>query len=280
MQDDTAAAPVSTEYLPDSEYEADSHSLKESATDKPKANLLAGLASTSNASHPAVKRQSETTLELNKKKKKKKKIKNAKLTSDEKLKHVAAVDSIVPSSQILLSEDDEIVVLQGLIEKNGNLIELCDFLKKSIKANISMKHLGNMVSSLKRKFQENEMKIGDGDDESLVFSKPHDQKMFELSKMIWGKTSTPNTAVVAVVNNEDDPEKSKDDTNNISPMSTLFKDYVNRHGLDLAWLEEKNKREHLAEKWNNFKIAEIKYLLVRAKFEAKMQEVKLVVFNK
>ena len=81
-----------------------------------------------------------------------------------------------------------------------------------------------------------------GDDESLAFSKPNDQKMFELSKMIWGKTSTANTVVVAVVNNEDDPEKSKDDTNNISPMSILFKDYVNRHGLDLAWLEETNKR--------------------------------------
>ena len=171
--------------MPDSEYEADSHSVKESATDKSNANLLAGLASTSNASHPTVKRQNETTLELNKKK-----IKNARLTSDEKLKHVAAVDATVPSSQRLLSEDDEIVVLQGLIEKNGNLIELCDFLKKSIKANISMKHLGNMVSSLKRKFQENEMKIGHGDDESLAFSKPNDKKMFELSKMIWGKTST------------------------------------------------------------------------------------------
>ena len=58
------------------------------------------------------------------------------------------------------------------------------------KVNICMKQLGNMVSSLKRKFQENEMKIGHGDDESLAFSKPNDKKMFELSKMIWGKTST------------------------------------------------------------------------------------------
>ena len=135
-------APDSTEYVPNSEYETDSHLLKESATDESKANLLARLASTSNASHPAVKRQNETTLELNKKKKKK--IKNAKLTSDEKLKHVAAVDATVPSYQRLFSEDNEIVVLKGLIEKNGNLIEFCDFLKKSIKANISMKQLGNM----------------------------------------------------------------------------------------------------------------------------------------
>ncbi|KAJ6409477.1 hypothetical protein OIU84_009052 [Salix udensis] len=58
-----------------------------------------------------------------------------------------------------------------------------DFIKKSLHFDVSMTQLKDKISRLRKKF-ENHVKRKKG--ENKVFSKPHDQKGFDLSKYIWG----------------------------------------------------------------------------------------------
>ncbi|KAJ6724606.1 hypothetical protein OIU85_022516 [Salix viminalis] len=93
--------------------------------------------------------------------------------------------------QRLWTEDDEISLLQGIIDfiaekgydpsKDTNAF--LDFIKQSLHFDVSMTQLKDKISRLRKKF-ENNVKGKKGDNK--VFSKPHDQKGFDLSKYIWG----------------------------------------------------------------------------------------------
>ncbi|EEF43961.1 GLABROUS1 enhancer-binding protein-like [Ricinus communis] len=93
--------------------------------------------------------------------------------------------------QRLWSEDDEIVVLKGIIdfiEKKGvdpakDIISFFDYIKKSLHFDVSLNQLKDKIWRLKKKF-ENNVKGKKGEDKT--FSKSHDQKSFDLSKKIWG----------------------------------------------------------------------------------------------
>ncbi|PON33556.1 hypothetical protein PanWU01x14_351750 [Parasponia andersonii] len=205
--------------------------------------------------------------------------KKSKFSADEKMKRVADASS---SSQRLLGEEDEILVLQGLTEfyeKNGNnstISEFCNVMASSLGENVSQKQLNHIVCCMKRKFEDKEMKICD-DDESPAFASLHDQKVYELSKMIWGNrittttTTTTTTDVAAAA--------ADSDANNEDRLGMLFYDYYSRHGLNLDLFEE-SKGIYLAKRWVKFKVSECKYLIQRSKFEAKMQNVKLQAYKK
>ncbi|WOG91697.1 hypothetical protein DCAR_0310947 [Daucus carota subsp. sativus] len=89
----------------------------------------------------------------------------------------------------LWSEDDEIVILQGLIDYQlandedpySDLEAFYKFVKDSLHVSVSMKQLSDKIRRLKKKYSVNAEK---GDD--VVFVKPHEDKSFELSKKIWG----------------------------------------------------------------------------------------------
>lgn len=97
--------------------------------------------------------------------------------------------------QRLWSEDDEIVILKGMIDyktaKNespsGDMGAFHEFIKKSLHVDVSRAQLVDKIRRLKRKFVNNVGREKNGKDR--MFSKSHEQKGYELSKLIWGSDS-------------------------------------------------------------------------------------------
>ncbi|CAA2934302.1 probable transcription factor At1g11510 [Olea europaea subsp. europaea] len=94
--------------------------------------------------------------------------------------------------QRLWSEDDEIVVLKGMIDyaakkKSDPLADLNDFhdfIKKNLHVDVTRTQLQNKIRRLKQKYENNKSKEKKG--KERTFSKVHEQKAYDLSKMIWG----------------------------------------------------------------------------------------------
>ena len=114
--------------------------------------------------------------------------------------------------QRVFSEDDEIAILKGLVEftsKTGSdplkhAEAFHDFMKKSLRVDASSNQLKQKIRRLKKKFETNSGK-GGKNGEGPSFSKPHDQKSFELSKKVWG-----NAAEGATNNGVAEKEKEKE----------------------------------------------------------------------
>lgn len=95
----------------------------------------------------------------------------------------------------LWSEKDEVTVLNGMIryksEKGSDpyadLGAFHEFVKDSLRADVSKNQLTDKIRRLKKKYQNNAEKGENGEDP--VFSRPHEYKTFELSKKIWGNGS-------------------------------------------------------------------------------------------
>ncbi|KAK8559212.1 hypothetical protein V6N13_098799 [Hibiscus sabdariffa] len=94
--------------------------------------------------------------------------------------------------QRLFSEDDEIAVLKGMLEyydKKGvdpcaDMNAFYEFVRKMIHADVTKAQLMDKIRRLRKKFENNAGKAKMGEDRT--FSKPHEQKAFQLSKAIWG----------------------------------------------------------------------------------------------
>ncbi|KAK7339590.1 hypothetical protein VNO77_20268 [Canavalia gladiata] len=94
--------------------------------------------------------------------------------------------------QRLWSEEDELAILKGIVEYTSNTGQdplkypnaFHDFMKKSLHVDASSNQLKEKIRRLKKKFNNNAGKGKNG--ENPKFSKPHDQKAFELSKKVWG----------------------------------------------------------------------------------------------
>ncbi|KAG7650229.1 putative transcription factor [Arabidopsis thaliana] len=90
--------------------------------------------------------------------------------------------------QRLWSEEDEILVLQGMIDFKADTGKspyvdtnaFYDFLKKSISFEVSKNQFMDKIRSLRKKY------IGKEGRNEPSFVKAHDKKAFELSKFIWG----------------------------------------------------------------------------------------------
>ncbi|KAL5839718.1 hypothetical protein ACOSQ4_012326 [Xanthoceras sorbifolium] len=95
--------------------------------------------------------------------------------------------------QRLWSEDDEIAVLKGMIEfstkkgvdPNQDMNAFHDFIKKSLHVDVSRNQLVDKIRRLKKKY-ENNLERGIKKGEDRTFSKPHEQKAYDLSKKVWG----------------------------------------------------------------------------------------------
>ena len=98
--------------------------------------------------------------------------------------------------QRLWSEDDELVILNGMNEfrvKNGvdpykNMDAFHDFIKESLHVDVSRSQLTDKIWRLKKKHQKNATRGKNGEDPK--FTKLHDKKVYELSKKIWGSEGT------------------------------------------------------------------------------------------
>ncbi|KAI3466603.1 hypothetical protein Pfo_023266 [Paulownia fortunei] len=94
--------------------------------------------------------------------------------------------------QRLWSEDDEIVILKGMIDyaekkKSDPVADLNafhDFIKHNLHVDVTRTQLQDKIRRLKKKYENNKSKEKEGKDRT--FSKPHEQKAYELSKHVWG----------------------------------------------------------------------------------------------
>lgn len=85
--------------------------------------------------------------------------------------------------QRLWSEDDEVVVLKGILEYKGikgadplaDTFGFYDFIKKSLHVKVDRRQVMDKIRKLKRRYMNN-----------LSNKKKNDQNAFELSKKIWG----------------------------------------------------------------------------------------------
>lgn len=94
--------------------------------------------------------------------------------------------------QRLWSEDDEIAILKGVLdytEKRGadpltDAAAFHEFVKKSLHVDVSKNQLMDKIRRLRKKYKNNAGRGKKG--KEPTFSKPHEQKAYELSKKIWG----------------------------------------------------------------------------------------------
>ncbi|GMJ10022.1 hypothetical protein like AT1G61730 [Hibiscus trionum] len=206
--------------------------------------------------------------------------------------------------QRLFSDEDEIAVLKGLLDflakkevhpfADPNAFH--DFVKDSIHTDVSKAQLMYKARRLRKKFENNARRSKDGEDRK--FSKPHEQQIFELSKMIWGKEGIIRkidySAAKAKGNGKAldamkaEPIASADTGEPIEVDIKLFKtsgclfdtksgvgsleDEVLKQGLDMAGEE---KRAALEEKWRKLQIAELELYLQRN--ELVMEHAKLML---
>ncbi|KAK4420519.1 STOREKEEPER protein [Sesamum alatum] len=94
----------------------------------------------------------------------------------------------------LWSNEDEIALLNGMIDfrnvkgldSNADMGAFYDFVKGKLKVDFSRDQLRTKISRIKKRFL-NALKKGENGLDP-VFSKPHEDMAFELSKKIWGGT--------------------------------------------------------------------------------------------
>ncbi|XP_011030341.1 PREDICTED: mediator-associated protein 1-like [Populus euphratica] len=218
--------------------------------------------------------------------------------------------------QRLWTEDDEIALLRGIIDftaKKGcdpskDMNAFYDFIKKSLHFDVSMTQLKDKISRLKKKF-ENHVKGKKG--ENKTFSKPHDQKGFDLSKSIWGsdgsikangrKNDSGNTSNNNKTGNAKKLEASKSelgmdvgeedrvevDMGRGSSVKRVLKfdssvsvermeDYVVRMGLNFVHGTEKEKME---EEWRKLHVAELELFLKRNELIREQAKLMLAAFK-
>ncbi|KAL2473365.1 DNA-binding storekeeper protein-related transcriptional regulator [Forsythia ovata] len=94
--------------------------------------------------------------------------------------------------QRLWSEEDEIVVLKGMIDyfakkKTNHVADLNafhDFIRKNLHVDVTRAQLQDKIRRLKKKYENNKGKDKKG--KERTFTKSHEQIAYELSKKIWG----------------------------------------------------------------------------------------------
>ncbi|KAK2642470.1 hypothetical protein Ddye_024233 [Dipteronia dyeriana] len=198
--------------------------------------------------------------------------------------------------QRVWSEDDEIAVLKGMIEfstKKGvdpsqDMNAFHDFIKKSLHIDVSRTQLVDKIRRLRKKYENNlERAIKKG--EVRTFSKPHEQKAYDLSKKVWGgeggevetarktqnhRGSSKQLAASKVesVNGPKDVEKM--DVDNDKELSldvekflfdnslgvAGFEDYVVKNGLAVI---RGSKKTELEQRWKKLHIAQLELYVER-----------------
>lgn len=94
--------------------------------------------------------------------------------------------------QRLWSEDDEIALLNGMIEYSSkkksdpvaDLNAFLAFIKENLHVDVTRTQLQDKIRRLRKKYENNKSKEKDG--KGRTFAKSHEQKAYELSKLVWG----------------------------------------------------------------------------------------------
>ncbi|KAK1375518.1 hypothetical protein POM88_031711 [Heracleum sosnowskyi] len=122
------------------------------------------------------------------------------------------------------SGKDEAALLGGIVEfkaetgedLNSKMDAFHEYVKDSISISLTKTQLYEKIRRLKKKFQTNVEKRQNG--EELVFSKPHERKLFELSQKIWGSEGVVTEGNGSKVKSS--KKKDKKDGNVVSNTNT------------------------------------------------------------
>ncbi|KAG6410276.1 hypothetical protein SASPL_128330 [Salvia splendens] len=193
--------------------------------------------------------------------------------------------------QRLWSEEDEIVILEGMIEFQNkfkvdplaNLDQYHDFIKKSLQTDFTdftRTQLQDKIRRLKRKYVKSREK--DGKDK--VFSKPQEQMAYDLSKAIWGNedkgvvkvmgSPRANGSVVrrAVGKKDADDVKSKEVEKKMTSLNRCGATMEERLCI---YGEAAFGSGDVENEWNKLKVEELKVYLKQ--LEVKVAQTKLVL---
>lgn len=213
--------------------------------------------------------------------------------------------------QRLWSEDDEIVLIKGMInyvETKGkdpiaDVNDFHEFVKNSLNVDVNNGQMTAKVKRLKAKFKNNVGKIEqNGKVRSL--SNPHEKKMYELSETLWGGDNNKNAAIVNCTTKKANPkptanQKLKENCNAVASgeiklngglesgknvmhsmggirIPITDEDIMNR-GLELL---SGPKKVELEEKWNDLKVQELKHYLKKLELLKEQGELVLNAIKK
>ncbi|XP_068322153.1 probable transcription factor At1g61730 [Pyrus communis] len=204
--------------------------------------------------------------------------------------------------QRIWSDEDEVIILKGMVDyttKKGadpysDMGAFHDFIKKSLKVDVNKSQLQAKIRRLKKKYATNVKK------KKYNLTKAHDQKVFDLSKKVWGGSGegssgvnepseqpksngkARNTKTLASIKADilSSPERSKEATKvdlGLNPCSSeglsevigfdkCFRELglpegVVKQGLELIG---ESKRADLKEKWRKLHVAELELFVKRS----------------
>ncbi|KAG7544172.1 GLABROUS1 enhancer-binding protein family [Arabidopsis thaliana x Arabidopsis arenosa] len=214
----------------------------------------------------------------------KKRVREETSTEDVNAAKRAKKDVKKPNNQRLWSEEDEILVLQGIIafksetgkttseDKSG----FYEFIKDSISVKVSLSQCIEKIKTVKRKFM-NRWKY----DRKPTFSRAHDMKSFELSKMIWGLDDVDSRKSERVKKLEKDEglmilEQGDDWFHNSFLVRSIASFGVSEDSVKRRWsLVHTEKKKMLEDKWRVLTTNEAKFVL--QKIELLHEVVSLII---
>ncbi|OVA06867.1 Protein of unknown function DUF573 [Macleaya cordata] len=88
--------------------------------------------------------------------------------------------------QRVWSEEDEIIILKGMVKYNDKGLDVNEFytsIKNLLHVEVTKEQLNDKIRRLKGKYIKNALNEKEG--KEMNFPKPHDAKLYELSKKIW-----------------------------------------------------------------------------------------------
>ncbi|KAL7609516.1 STOREKEEPER protein [Lactuca sativa] len=114
------------------------------------------------------------------------------------------------------SDDDEILLLQGFIDYQSikgcsplsDMDGFYQFTMDSLPGNATKSQLYEKIRRLKKKFRVNSEKAS-SNGEDPVFPKPHERKLFEVSKKIWGINGCESVSASAAAGGSNPKPKTK-----------------------------------------------------------------------
>ncbi|XP_076884133.1 putative transcription factor At2g01370 [Bidens hawaiensis] len=188
--------------------------------------------------------------------------------------------------QRLWSEDNEIELIQGMInyvnqkakDPLADVTDFHQFVKGSLHVDVNDRQVLSKARRLKNKFENNAAKV-ESRGKARSFSNPHESKMYELSKKLWGNDNNND-------NNNDDNNnnnignKSNVVSANVTPrtMGWLIRDEeIIKKGWELV---SPAKKGELEAKWKNLKVQELEHFLKKVDVLKEQAEVVLDAISK
>ncbi|XP_047942825.1 probable transcription factor At1g11510 [Salvia hispanica] len=184
--------------------------------------------------------------------------------------------------QRIWSEDDEIVILNGMINylakfktdptKDINMFH--SFIKEDLQADCSRTQLIDKIRRMRNKFDK---KIKNG--KEITFSKPHEQTVYDLSKTIWGNKEKPIVVISGAVRRSANKKESEEvvpkkrmrvNSNYRGAMTMEEKMLMNGEDLFESGQGLKGEKE-----WKKLRVEEVQNYLKH--LELKVAQIKLVL---